>query len=81
LKGNYVTLNSSFGLGIQALQVWIKFRAVKFLARRLRVRSNPLIENLLNMSLKEIYRSLLILRDYSRRMNQPVELPDINLVG
>jgi len=81
LKRNYIVCNSSFGLGIQALQVWIKFRVVKFVARRLGVETNPIMESLLNMGLKEIYFSLLMLRDYSRKMNQPLELPDVNLVG
>ncbi len=71
--------HSSFGLGIQSFQVWIKFKMVKFIARRLEVKINPMMENLLNVGLKEIYFSLLMLRDYSRKTNQLIELPDINL--
>ena len=81
MKGNYITLNSSFGLGLQAFQVWIKFRLVKFTAKRLGMLTNPILESVLSMGLKEIYSTLLMLRDYSKRTNQLIELPDIDLVG
>lgn len=77
---------SSLGLGIQAFQVWFSFRLTRFLygtldhGKTVSNWNNPMIQKLLSMSLKQVYQFLLVLRSYSKLMNQELDLPSVDVV-
>jgi len=77
---------SSLGLGIQAFEVWFSFKLTKFLygtldhGKTVKNWNNPMLQKLLNMSLKETYQFLLLLKEYSIRMKQLIALPNIEVV-
>jgi len=84
-KRNIIETKSSLSLGIQAFEVWFSFKLTKFLygtldqGKTVENWNNPGIQFLLRMSLKDIYRFLLMMKEFSLRTGSPIQLPSLEV--